>query len=495
MKKFLSLVLCAIMVLSMFAVASASSLAGEYDITVWVAAEIVDLTKAQIEEYNNTNALGIKFNATVEPVSEADAATNMITDVEAGGDIYCFAQDQFARLVQAGALAKLGVKAAETVAAANTAGVVSAAKSGEAMYAYPMTADNGYFMYYDKSVVKEESIDSLEAVIADCEAAQKYFAFEMNTSAWYAASFFFGTGCVSEWTMSDDGKDFVSVTDTFNSPAGLIAAKGMKKLVDSKFHLSSSSGAEFSNGAAVVVTGTWDYKTVEGILGENMGVADLPSFEVDGAHYHIGSFNGCKLMGVKPQVDAVKAAALHQLAQYLTNEDCQMDRFEAKAWGPSNLAAQQSEAVQANPGLVALNAQAPYSIPQGQIHGSWWDIAKVIADDVKAATDDAGLQLALDNYQDKIAALFSMTDEQKNAWAVIGTVNGTNWDTDLPMIKNANGEWLSPAYEMAAGTEFKVRQGQSWDNNFPANNFVVEADGTYIVKFVEAAGEVSLIAQ
>ena len=33
-------------------------------------------------------------------------------------------------------------------------------------------------------------------------------------------------------------------------------------------------------------------------------------------------------MGVKPQVDAYKAAALHKLAQYLTGEACQMERFE-----------------------------------------------------------------------------------------------------------------------------------------------------------------------
>ena len=494
MKKFLALMLAAIMALSMVATASATSLAGPMDITVWVANEIVDLTKAQIDKFNQTNELGIVFNATVEAVSEADAATQMITDVEAGGDIYCFAQDQFARLVQAGALVKLGVKAAETVSAANTAGVVAAATAGEDLYAYPMTADNGYFMYYDKSVIPEEHVDSLEALIADCEAAQKYFSFEMQTSAWYLASFFFATGCESDWTMSEDGKDFVSVHDTFNSPEGLIAVKGMEKLVKSPMHLSAADASGFANGAAIVVTGTWAYNDIAAILGDNMGVADLPSFEVDGVSYHLGSFNGCKLMGVKPQTDAVKAAALHQLAQYLTGEECQMERFNERAWGPSNLNAQASDAVQANPGLVALNAQAPYSVPQGQIHGSWWDIAKVIGDDVKAATDEAGLQAALDNYYNKIASLFEMTAEQKTAWAVIGTVNGTNWDADLPMT-NADGVWTSDAYEMTAGTEFKVRQGQSWDNNFPADNFKVEADGTYAVQFVEATGEVSLIAK
>jgi len=433
MKKFLALLLAAVMVLSVCLTASAE-LAGEYDITIWVAEKAVDLTKKQIEDFNSTNTDGIKFNATVEPVSEADAATQMITDVEAGGDIYCFAQDQFARLVQAGALAKLGVKAAETVTASNDAGTVAAATSGDTIYAYPLTSDNGYFMYYDKSVIPEEDVDSLEKLIADCEAAQKYFAFEQQTSAWYLASFFFATGCRSDWTTDDTGA-FISVNDTFNSANGLIAVKGMKKLVDSPFHLSAGGADQFNQNAAILVSGTWDFEAVKEILGDNMGVTDLPSFEVDGKEYHLGSFNGCKLMGVKPQVDAVKAAALHKLAQYLTGEKAQMERFEALSWGPSNLVDQASEAVQANPGLAALIAQAPYSVPQGQIHGSWWDIAKVIGEDVKAATDEAGLQQALDNYYEKISSLFKL---DTSALLFVGAWNGWNNadDTDTYYFKD-----------------------------------------------------------
>ena len=319
MKKFVSLLLALAMALGMCSFAGASSVAGTYDVKVWVAENIVDLTKQQIEDFNASNELGIVINPTVEAVSEADAATQMVTDVEAGGDIFCFAQDQFARLVQAGALMQLGAGASEFVRTNNDAGTVAAATSGDAIYAYPLTADNGYFMYYDKSVIPEEDVDSLEKLIADCEAAQKYFAFEMQTSAWYLASFFFGTGCVSEWTTDDDG-NFISVHDTFNSPAGLIAVKGMKKLVDSPFHVSAGGADQFANNAAILVSGTWDYSAVSAILGENMGVADLPSFEVDGTQYHLGSYNGCKLLGVKPQTDAMKGAALHQLAQYLTGE-------------------------------------------------------------------------------------------------------------------------------------------------------------------------------
>jgi len=185
MKKFFALLLAAMMVFALVACGGNTpaktddtgaadqpantgddSLAGTYDIVVWAAENAVDLTKRQIAAFNETNTDGITINATVEPVSESDAGTNMITDVSAGGDLYCFAQDQFARLILANALAKLGTKASETVTEANDATAVAAATIDGELYAYPLTADNGYFMYYDKSVIPEADIDSLEKISA-----------------------------------------------------------------------------------------------------------------------------------------------------------------------------------------------------------------------------------------------------------------------------------------------------------------------------------------
>ena len=193
-------------------------------------------------------------------------------------------------------------------------------------------------------------------------------------------------------------------------------------------------------------------------------------------------------MGVKPQTDATRLVVLQLLAEYLTDETRQMERFDALSWGPANLNAQKSEAVQSNPGLAALLQQNEYSVPQGQIHGSWWDIAKVIADDVKAATDEAGLQAALDNYYNKISALFTMTEDEKEAWSVIGAICGTNWDTDFPMTETEANVFVSDTLELKAGNEFKVRQGASWTVNYGADcapdgaNIKVEADGNYTVK-------------
>ena len=95
------------------AAAAADSLDGTYDITVWVSemAGVKELTEQQIKDFMEENP-GIVINATIEGVTESESATQMITSVEDGADLFCFAQDQLARLVQAGALTKLGTKAA-----------------------------------------------------------------------------------------------------------------------------------------------------------------------------------------------------------------------------------------------------------------------------------------------------------------------------------------------------------------------------------------------
>ena len=88
-------------------------------------------------------------------------------------------------------------------------------------------AFSSVIMYYDKSVITDAThLTSMESLIADCEAAGKKWSFEMETSAWYLASFFFGTGCHSNWTTDSSGK-FTAVDDTFDSDKGIIAARAM----------------------------------------------------------------------------------------------------------------------------------------------------------------------------------------------------------------------------------------------------------------------------
>ncbi|MDO4198969.1 MAG: extracellular solute-binding protein [Erysipelotrichaceae bacterium] len=510
MKKFLALCLALMMTLCLFGCSGGSSSDGgssdvaTYDVTIWVSETegVKELTQQQVDRFLAENT-DVSLNVTIEGISESDSATQMITDVESGADIYCFAQDQLARLVQAGALAVLGEGASATVTDLNDAGSVKAATVDGKIYCYPLTSDNGYFMYYDKSVISDDIVDSLEDLVKACEDANKFFSMEYKTSAWYNAAFFFATGCVSDWTADADGK-FTSVNDTFDSPEGLIAMKGMEILAKSSAANSSSDGSEFSKGSAVVVTGTWASSTVKDILGDNMGVADLPSFTVDGTSYHLGSFSGNKLMGVKPQTDAVKASVCQRLALYLTNEECQLERFEQYGWGPSNKAAQASDAVKSDAVLSALAEQNNYATPQGQIHGSWWDIAKILGTVAETSTSDADLQAGLDAYKGSIDALFSL-----NGYIFVGSWNGwSNSDTSFSMEEN--GENYSITVTVEAGAMGRIVTAGDWDTDKGAaevvegadlidvsqagtdNNIVFVDAGTYTVTFNTTSKEVRI---
>ena len=502
MKKIIAMLLALVMMLSLVAcgpkepTVNTAELEGTYDVTLWVSEldGVAALTQQQIDAFEAAYP-GIVINASIEGVTEADAGSKVIADVASAPDIYCFAQDQLARLVQAAALAEVGGDVAELLKTQNDAGSVAAASVAGKLYAYPMTSDNGYYMYYDKSIISEEDAESLEAVIAACEANNVKFRYALE-NAWYTASFFFATGCHSNWSMNEAG-EFTSVDDTFNSEAGLIAMKGMQKLAQSPAY---DSNADIFTDAGVVITGIWNANAAAEHFGENLGATDLPSFEVDGKSYHLGSYTGNKLMGVKPQTDGKKGAVLSLLAQWLTNEENQMARYNQFQWGPSNKNAQSSEAVQSNTSLAALAKQNEHGQPQGQIHGSWWDIAKLLGAEAKAATSDADLQSALDDYTAAINGVLSMTDEQKNAWGVIGGICGTSWDVDFPMTKIDDTTWESEVLELNAGEEFKVRQGAAWDVNFGVEfngaNLVVETTGKYIVRLVwdgEQTGTVTLI--
>ena len=374
---------------------------GTGEIKVWVADNVVDFTNAQIKSFMDANPQYAGYTVTVEPMGEGDAANGMLNDVLAGADIYAFAQDQLARLVSAGALEVVNPDYEAEVKANNDAGSVSAATVGGQLYAYPLTSDNGYFLYYDKSVVTDPS--SLEKIVADCEAAGKNFYMEIN-SGWYQTAFFFGTGCDLSYE-TDDAGNFTKANVTYASDAGVVALKKMIELNMSKAFQNGSSAGEATNVGAIV-DGTWDSGTIQEIFGDNYACAKLPTFEgADGKTYQMSGFGGFKLLGVKPQEDELKLEVCDAIANYLAGEEVQLARYKEVGWGPSNLAAQGSDDVKADEALAALGQQLAYTVPQGQYPADYWTLATGLGDSVRngeisSASSDEDLLAVLQTFED-----------------------------------------------------------------------------------------------
>lgn len=381
-------------------------------VTVWAPDAIVDLTQSKLNDWlagqNDWNA---KYDIKVSAMGEGDAATQLLTDVEAGADIFGFAQDQLARLVAAGALSKPGGVFLDNVKNNNDAGSVGAVTLNGEIYAYPETSDNGYFLYYDKSVVTDPS--TLEGIIEQCAAAGKNLYMDIQ-SGWYNVAFFFGTGAECYYEYDTEGNVTGAVCD-YSGEKGLAAMKAIVNMAKNKgkgYDQCPDGAASLFNPdggtAGALVSGTWDASTVKEFLGDNYGAVKMPTFTVDGKTYQMSGFGGFKLVGVKPQTDSDKLTFCHLVADYLTSEEMQLARFDANGWGPSNKNAQQSSGVQSDAALAALADQLQYCPGQGQYPNAYWDLTKAFGTDINSGmyndADDATLTAALKELEDAIKA-------------------------------------------------------------------------------------------
>ena len=152
-------------------------------------------------------------------VGAVDGKTRYLEDPAAAADVFLFADDQLNDLVKADALYEV-TRNTDAIIAANTPASIKAATYEGVLYGYPMTSDNGYFLFYDKSVFTDEDLATLDGILAAANKAGKQVFMDIS-NGWYLASFFIGNGCT---LTIEDGKQ---VCD-FNSPAGLAAAEAIR---------------------------------------------------------------------------------------------------------------------------------------------------------------------------------------------------------------------------------------------------------------------------
>lgn len=368
-------------------------------LTVWASEEDQDLTTQLLDEFKAAYP-DVTFDITLGAESESTAKDTILTDVEAAADVFAFADDQINELVKAGALQEVAATYTYDVATENAAGAVEAATVDGKLYAYPMTADNGYFMFYDASVFTEDDVQSLEKMIEVADAAGKKIAMDIS-NGWYIYSFFQGAGY--DLTLNADG---VTNTCTWNGAGATDVAQAIMDLTASGVLVDMGDedmATQIAEGTiAACVNGTWRAETAETAWGDNYAAAKLPTFNVAGKDCQMSSYSGYKLVGVNPHSANVGWSML--LAEYLTNEASQTARFEARGLGPANLAAASSDAVQSNPAIAALAAQAAYATPQ-RVGGNFWSPAETLGQILASGNPDGtDLQTLLDTTVEGITA-------------------------------------------------------------------------------------------
>lgn len=356
---------------------------------VWGAQEDQEMLKGMIDEFKSIHP---ETNWTIDlgVVGEPDASKKYLEDPDAAADVFAFANDQLYDLLNAGALYEV-TRNKDAIISANGEGSIDAASKDGKLYAYPFSADNGYFLYYDASVFTPEDVKSLDQMLSVADAAGKKVLMDVS-NGWYIASFFIGAGCT--FGIGEDGKQIVD----FDTEKGYAAAESIKEFTANSAFLTGDDNilkAGFADGSiAAAVSGTWNAADISSILGDNYAATKLPTFTLNGEQTQMGGFAGYKLMGVNSQTEFPVEAM--DLAEFLTNEQNQKIRFEKREIGPSNKNVAASEEVKANLALAALAQQSQYSIGQKDVLGSYWTPAEALGTTLEAKDYSKTIQELVD---------------------------------------------------------------------------------------------------
>ena len=197
--------------------------------------------------------------------------------------MYSFPNDQIAKLVNGDALSRFG---GETLNEIKNSIDPKAMESATAtvdgqdwVYGIPYT-DNTFFLYYDKSVLTEEDVQSLDGILAKC-SSNKQFAMPF-TDGWYSTSFYFGKGLGYEVTY-DKNLAETSIVCDFDNETGKQVTRAMWALARDPRVKADANDSKITAGfndksIVAATTGIWNRKAIESYLGENFGVAKLPTY-------------------------------------------------------------------------------------------------------------------------------------------------------------------------------------------------------------------------
>lgn len=367
--------------------------------------EMIDSFKENYKDYAN-------FDIQLGVESESTAKDTVLTDIEAAADVYALASDQLIDLVKAGALQSidemdgaLQAYAGKSIGDIKSANAEGAATYDGKLYAFPMSADNGYFLFYDANVLSEEDVASWDSLLAKAGEAGKKVGMTL-ASGWYNASFFYGAGFTTD--LNEDGTTSID----FNKSADCTGVQVVQAMLDiaSNSAFAAVPDGDISNqiasgGLCAAISGTWDATAAQDAFGDGYAATKLPTFTAGDKQIQQGSVAGYKLVAVNAYSQNAGWAAL--LADWITNEENQAIRFEKREIGPSNNNVAASDAVAANVAIAALAEQSAYGVVQN-VGGNYWDPAatfgEMIAQGQIARDDEAAIQEALDTMVEGITA-------------------------------------------------------------------------------------------
>ena len=343
---------------------------------------------------------------TTEIVGEDVCKTEVLKDVEAAGDVFFFAADQLTELVDAGAIAQLGGSAEQMVKDTVADSVRATVTIGDATYGIPFT-HNTFFMYYDKSLLDENDIKSLEGIMAKETADDVYNFYFQSAGGWQLGCYYYGAGCT---VFGPEGND-LSVGCDWNNATGLAVTNYLIDLInnpkcayDGEIAVSELIG---DHRLGAWFDGAWNYDMYHDVLKDDLGMAKIPTFNPDGTDHQLLSFYGSKAIGVNSHCKNMQVAVA--FAEFLGNEENQLLRYQLSKQIPANINASANEEIQADPLAAALVQEAnEASVMQpscSTFSSRYWTYAGAIPTEIRSGeTTKDNAQERLDKFVENMIA-------------------------------------------------------------------------------------------
>lgn len=359
-------------------------------IVVWAPTEEQAVIDEVVKEYNKTAEYKINYKFTA--VSEADGGTTLGNDpqVKNAPALVAAADDHIFGLAQKKIAQKLPTAWKNFVLESNTEVAIKGASYNGDVYGFPISTDNGYFLYYNKEVIKDTDKGTLEGILAACKAANKKFRMDL-ANGWYVNSIpqaqgITGTESLS-FTADADGIAIYNIG--WDTEISAKAFKAVNELINVTYKDTLIMGADdvmtggFQDESVVAgVSGTWMQPALEKAIGkENLGACKLPTFNVEGTAHQMASFTGTKVYVINKYRPSEEQRMAADLGKLLTSKEAQLVRFRLRNSLPCNKEALLDPAYTENISLggAALVEQNQFAAVQSQsAEGRYWDVGKAM---------------------------------------------------------------------------------------------------------------------
>lgn len=389
--------------LTAFAVVGLASCSSNSDVTygdvstpinVWATASEEAVITKVVDAYNAKQSdASQKFNVTFTAVAESDCGTTLAKDptVDGAPALFLTADDHLFNLTNLNVVAELKGERATRIQEANSESSVVAVTVDDKVYGYPVTNDNGYFLWYNSDALSD--VSSLETILSTAKANGKKVLMDVP-NGWYANSFIMspeacGTSSLY-WEKNANGK--AVYTTTWDSETGVKVSEYIASLLtpyyaDGTLVIGGNEviSAGFADGSLIAaVSGTWMENDLTAAIktgGGTLAASKLPEYHIDGKGYQMASFSGTKFYGINKTRPAAEQKVAAALGELLTSKESQLIRFETRQTLPcNNEAAKDSRYLdKVSIGGKALTEQSQYGCVQAKTaQDRYWDIGKAI---------------------------------------------------------------------------------------------------------------------